>query len=114
MGIARVTKIGAVLVLSALLSACGKPLPEDKQSYAGEWRSAQMVLIILEDGTVSYKRLRSGATTTVNGPIKEFRGDDIVVGLGLLTTTFVVSTPPREVDGQWEMVVDGVLLRKVP
>ncbi len=96
-----------------LISACSEPLPEDKLSYVGEWQSKEMGLIILQDGTVAYKRLKGGGSTSVNGPIKEFNGNDFKVGILFLTTTFKVSEPPHEINGLWQMVVDGVRLTKV-
>ncbi|GAA0370114.1 hypothetical protein GCM10009092_38020 [Bowmanella denitrificans] len=104
----------ALFALLLLLSACSKPLPEDKQMYAGEWQSQEMYLLILPDGTVAYKRLKNGGSTSVNGPLKEFNGNDFVVGIGPLSTTFEVSEPPHEVDGHWQMVVDGVRLTRSP
>lgn len=102
----------AVLAL-LLLSACSKPVPPEKMDYVGEWRSREMALLILPDGTVAYKRLKNGGTTSVNGPLKEFAGDGFVVGIGFLTTKFIVSEPPHKREGQWQMVVDGVRLSKV-
>ncbi|WP_051311511.1 hypothetical protein [Zooshikella ganghwensis] len=96
-----------------LLSGCGKPVPENKLDYVGEWQSEEMRLFIARDGTVAYKRWKNGVTTSVNGPITEFIEDDFEVGLLFLTTRFEVSTPPRQVDGIWQMVVDGVMLTKV-
>ena len=104
----------ALFALLLLLSACSKPLPEDKRMYAGEWQSQEMYLLILPDGTVAYKRLKNGGSTSVNGPLKEFNGNDFVVGIGPLSTTFEVSEPPHEVDGHWQMVVDGVRLTRSP
>lgn len=95
-----------------LLSACSKPLPEDKLSYVGEWQSKEMGLLILQDGTVAYKRLKGGGSTSVNGPLKEFVGDNFVVGFWFMTTTFEVLEAPNQVDGKWQMVVDGVRLTK--
>ena len=100
-------------LLTLFLFACSKPLAEDKQGYVGEWQSKEMQLLILQDGTVAYKRLKGGGTTSINGPLKEFSGDDFIVGILFLTTTFDVSQPPTQVDGQWQMVVDGVQLTKV-
>jgi hypothetical protein len=71
-----------------------------------------MKLLILQDGSVQYERLKSGGKTSVTGPLKEFRGDDFVVGIGPLTTTFVVSSPPRRDGDGWKMVVDGVALTR--
>ena len=69
-----------------------------------------MYLLILKDGSVEYKRLKGGMTTSVSGPLKEFRGNDFVVGFAFFTTTFVVSKPPSENNGVWKMTVDGVEL----
>ena len=72
-----------------------------------------MALLILTDGTVAYKRLKGGGTTSVNGPLKEFQGDNFIVGFAFLTTTFNVTQAPHEIDGVWKMTVDGVSLTKV-
>ena len=103
---------GVILVLLVLLSGCSDPLPKDKLHYAGKWQSKEMYVLILEDGTVAYERLKNGGTTSVNGPLKEFQGDNFVVGVGPITTIFIVSKPPHQVEGQWLMEVDGVLLKR--
>jgi hypothetical protein len=100
-------------VLLLLLSACAKPIEKSRLDYVGEWRSPEMALLILADGSVAYKRIKNGMTTSVNGPLKEFDGDDFIVGVGFFTTTFDVSEPPHEVEGHWQMVVDGVRLIRV-
>ncbi len=102
-----------IFVVLLLVTACAEPLPQNKLNYAGEWRSKEMTLLILEDGTVAYKRLKGGGTTSINGPLKEFVGDNFVVGVLFLTTTFNVSDPPQEENGVWRMTVDDVQLTKV-
>lgn len=105
-------KLTLLFFIVLTIAACSAPLPEDKLSYAGEWENKEMYLLILADGTVSYRRLKNGGTTSINAPLKEFVGDDFVVGLGVFATTFEVTQPPHEVDGQWIMVVDGTTLTK--
>jgi hypothetical protein len=100
-------------VLILLLSGCAQPLPEDRLHYVGDWQSKEMRLLILADGTVAYKRLKGGGSTSVNGPLKEFVGDDFTVGILFMTTTFDVTEPPHEIDGAWKMTVDGVQLTRV-
>lgn len=95
-----------------LLTACNKPLPEERLDYAGAWQSDSMALLILADGSVAYERLKNGMTTSVNGPLKEFKGDDIVVGFGPFTTTFEVTQPPQQTAQGWTMTVDGIALQK--
>ncbi len=104
---------GAILVAALLaLAGCGKPVPMEKAAYVGEWRAQAMALLITQDGSVAYKRLKVGVTTSVNGPLKGFDGDSFLVGVGPMSTTFVVSSPPRQVGGKWKMIVDGVELTK--
>ena len=71
-----------------------------------------MYLLITQDGSVKYQRIKGGVTKSVTGPIRAFEGDNFTVGLPMIATTFVVSEPPRLVDNQWRMTVDGVALVK--
>ncbi len=103
----------SVLIIALLFISCGQPVPPEKISYVGEWKSKEMYLLILPDGSVKYERLKGGATTTVTGPIKEFQGNNFVVGIALIKTTFVVSKPPYQENGVWKMIVDGVELSKI-
>lgn len=107
-------KIKTIAFISAifLLTACSKPIEESRLNYVGSWQSNEMALLILQDGSVAYKRIKGGGTSSINGPLKEFDGDDFVVGVLFLTTTFKVTEPPHEVNGRWQMVVDGVRLTK--
>ncbi|MGX1111289.1 type III secretory pathway lipoprotein EscJ [Pseudoalteromonas sp. MBR-15] len=102
-----------LLVLAVLtLTSCSKPLPADKLSYVGEWESKEMYLLIHQDGTVVYKRVQDGGSTSINAPLKEFIGDDFVVGVAFLTSNFDVTEAPHLVGDEWVMVVDGVRLTK--
>jgi hypothetical protein len=100
------------LPLALLLAACGKPVPAEKSAYVGEWEEKTMYLLITQDGSVRYKRLKGGGTTSVEGPLKGFTGDNFDVGIGPMTTTFVVSKPPYQDGKSWKMVVDGVTLTR--
>ena len=104
----------AVLLLAVLLLAgCSEPIPLDRMAYAGDWRSKEMRLLITPDGRCEYSRRREGgSSSSINAPIVRFEGDNFVVGVGMFTTTFVVSQPPRLVEGRWKMTVDGVELTR--
>jgi hypothetical protein len=95
------------------LVACGQPLPPDRLSYVGQWESAQMWLVITPDGRCEYERKAGSGSRSIRGPIQRFVGDDFVVGVGPLSTTFKVAHPPRMVEGKWKMTVDGVELTRV-
>jgi hypothetical protein len=109
MKLARI--IPFLLILA--LAACSKPIPPEKAAYVGEWRETNMYLLITQDGNVKYKRRDGSNTVSINAPIQKFDGNDFDVGIGALKTTFYVSKPPYQVNGQWKMVVDGVELIKV-
>jgi hypothetical protein len=102
-----------------LLAACSEadiytPLPPDKTRYAGEWKSENISLLIEPKGRVVYHKQDGSHSTNIDSPIKEFKGDNLVVGMAFVTTEFVVSEPPHEERGVWKMTVDGVELVRSP
>lgn len=109
----RNLKLAFSIFLALLLAACGIEVPPAKSAYVGQWEADGMTLLITQDGSVSYKRLEKGASTKIDAPLKAFHEDDFDVGVGPMTTTFKVSSPPREIDGSWKMTVDGVELTRV-
>lgn len=46
-----------------------------------------MSLLITQDGSVVYKRIKGGVTTSINAPLQGFHGNDFDVGLGSMKTT---------------------------
>lgn len=102
--------VWAMVCAALLLAACANPVPPEKSAYVGQWNAPGMRLLITQDGKVSYARNKGATKTTINAPLKRFEGDNFVVGIGMWTTTFVVSSPPREAAGRWKMTVDGVEL----
>jgi hypothetical protein len=100
----------AAACLALLLAACGQPVPAAKAEYVGTWTANKMHLVITSDGYVQYERLGGNGRTSINAPIQKFDGDNFVVGVGFLRTTFVVSRPPHREGNRWKMTVDGVEL----
>jgi hypothetical protein len=101
------------LLIAAGLAACGKPVPADHAAYVGEWQRPEMYLLITQDGSVSCKRLKAGATVSVDGPLKGFQGNEFSVGIGPMTTTFHIDSPPHQTtEGAWRMTVDGAELTR--
>ncbi len=96
------------LFCTMVLAACGKPVPADKQAYVGTWESDTTSLLIDAGGRVIYKHQPSPSVSkSLDAPIKSYEGNDFIAGVGPLTTRFVVSVPPHQVDGSWKMTVDG-------
>jgi len=108
-----IKRLFSVFIIVLFFISCAKPVPPEKENYVGEWQSKEIYLLILRDGSVKYKRLKGGGTTKVSGPLKEFQGDNFVVGIAFIKTTFIVSRPPYQENGVWKMVVDGVELTKI-
>ena len=97
-----------------LVAGCNSiPVPEEKRAYVGTWEGVGFHLTIDEDGGIDYRRVKGKSATTVTGPLKSFKGDDFVVGVLFITTTFEVQHPPYLEGDDWFMVVDGVELKKV-
>ena len=94
------------------LVGCTKPVPAERIAYVGEWGSPAMSLLITRDGSVKYRRIQGGATTSVSGPLQKFEGDDFHVGIAMMSTRFVVSKAPVQENGIWKMVVDGEQLTR--
>lgn len=90
-----------------LLTACSDPIPPEKSEYVGEWEGETMVLIITQDGRVNYERNQNSKRVSIDSPIKSFDGNNFIVGVGSMTTTFVVSKPPHFDGENWKMTVDG-------
>jgi hypothetical protein len=101
------------IVTFMLLVACSKPLPQEKASYAGNWQAENMTLSITLDGQVSYKRVEGSVSKSINAPLKSFDGENFIVGVGPMETTFVVTSAPHQEEGVWKMTVDGVELHKM-
>jgi hypothetical protein len=73
-----------------------------------------MSLKVTQDGRVLYKHVKGNATTSIDAPLRTFEGDNFIVGIPFVSTTFEVSKPPYREAGTWKMVVDGVELTRVP
>lgn len=115
-------RISLLFLIAALpmLAACGPAIPDDKADYVGKWHADAMDVELTKDGTVHYKRVRHDSqladtvTTSINAPLRRFEGDNFVVGIPMISTTFEVSARPHQEAGAWKMVVDGVELTRTP
>ena len=107
-----VRKLAACAAAALLVAACAKPLPVERSAYAGDWQAPNMRLLITAGGEVHYARRKGGGRTTIDAPLAAFDGDDFIVGIGPLTTRFVVTRPPHAEGNVWKMTVDGVELTR--
>ena len=108
----------SLLLVTAILAACSPstlytPLPADRLAYAGDWRGGGVSLRIEPGGRVIYARKDGSMSKSLDAPLKEFKGNNFVVGLAFMKTEFVVAAPPHEEGGAWKMTVDGVELTRI-
>lgn len=109
----RALRMACLGLVVLILAACGKPVPQEKLAYVGTWQSEEMLLQISQEGRVAYKRkVGENGSKSIDAPIKDYKGDNLVVGLGPMETTFVVSVPPHQDGDAWKMTVDGVELTR--
>lgn len=108
----------SVVLLLLLTFSCdlgslkAKPIPKDKQDYIGVWTSNEVMMEISADGHLNYKYQSGNSTTTINGPIQKFNGNDFEAGALGINKTFKVSQAPHQENGVWVMVVEGQRLTR--
>ncbi|HKO62164.1 MAG TPA: hypothetical protein VJV03_13455 [Pyrinomonadaceae bacterium] len=125
-GSSKLSSLVALGLLLVAVWACNKgnsesPISADKLDYVGEWRgqtaNESMTLNIASDGAVNYERKHRAGTQSVEssrsrsitgGKISKFEGNDFVVKVLLVPTTFKVEKPPYRDGRRWKMVVDGM------
>ena len=101
------TREASLALLTALLWACGIPVPPDKREFVGQWKGSNVTLSITAEGRVGYHRVDGSVSESLAAPLKAFEGDDLVVGIGPFTKTFRVQKPPHRDGNVWTMVADG-------
>lgn len=82
-------------------------LSSTKKEYAGHWEGGGVTLDI-SSSAVSYVNKQGNTSTTLNGTLDHFEGDDIVIKILIPTSTLKVTSPPTLVGGEWKMTVEGV------
>ena len=102
----------ALLWLVLALAACTQPVPVDHRNYIGHWQGEGVLLVIQANGHANYARAREGRRTNIEGPAHSFTTQGFKIGIGPLSASFRVQSPPTEVDGTWRMTVDGVVLTR--
>ncbi|TAL68429.1 MAG: hypothetical protein EPN82_10570 [Bacteroidetes bacterium] len=99
----------AIIIGSIALTftGCGKktPIPQDKKDYIGTWISrTQDTIVIRANGEGNAKV----GSTTISGGSVEFPDKSTIsikaIGLG---PTLKINQPPQEVEGKWQVVLDG-------
>ena len=100
------------LVLLLVLAACAQPVPVDKREYVGHWQGEGVLLVIQANGHADYARARDRRRTSLEGPAHSFTTQGFKIGIGPLSASFRVQSPPRQRDGSWRMTVDGVELTR--
>lgn len=83
-------------------------------NFVGDWKAVGMNLVITHDGSVYYKKYKSGWKKEINGTFKEFKGNTFIIKvLWIFPVTFRIDEPPHKSDNKWKMRIDGVELTKM-
>lgn len=101
------------LVDPEALEAMAQPVPPPAPAWAGTWEGPGMRVVIAPDGYVEIDADATGTVSTatsVKAPAQSWADGKIVVGIGMFTTSWTVNEAPYERDGEWRMVVEGVVL----
>jgi hypothetical protein len=78
-------------------------LPGAKKNYVGAWRSAGgSALDIDSAGNMTFDKSEGSVKKRLSAPIAEFRGDDMVIKIGL-PIVIHMTEPPRSAAGHWAM-----------
>lgn len=110
----RCVLMSVLVGFTCLMCGCNSiAVPEEKRSYIGTWEGVGFHLTISDNGGVDYRRVNGKRSIKVSGPLKNFKGDDFIVGVLFFSTTFEVHMPPYMEGDDWYMVIDGVELKKV-
>lgn len=113
MTLSRGLRLPALALLALLALGCAKPVPVDHADYIGHWRGEGVLLVIAANGHADYSRVRGSNRTNIEGPAHSFSTDGFKIGIGPLSASFDVQSPPRETPEGWRMTVDGVELTRM-
>ncbi len=114
--VAGLAVLGGSLACKGGSSSSGTPsgpvepasaLSGSKKEYAGHWEGGGVTLDI-SSSAVSYEKKSGNTSTSINGVLDHFEGDDIVVKILIATSTLKVSSPPTKTGADWKMTVEGV------
>lgn len=107
----RLSVLLVALTLSLTL-ACGsfESTPPPNPDFVGSWVSTDgnAKLAISSEGHVDYVRKEGSTNTSINAPAQQWTDSSFTVGALGLSTDFAVEQAPKQVDGVWHMVVDGI------
>jgi hypothetical protein len=97
----------------AALEEALRPEPPPSPAWVGTWEGPGMTVRIDESGLVDLRRGASGTggdlASSVAGPAKAWT-PSLEVGVGVFTTGWRVDETPHEVNGEWRMVIEGVVV----
>ncbi len=93
---------------SYLFTGCEKkvPIPDNKKSFVGTWISDTQDTIVIRANGEGNSHV--GNTTISGGAVKFSDANSISIKAIGLGPTMKINQLPRENDGKWVMVLDGI------
>jgi len=85
------------------------PEPPPHTDFVGTWEGPGLHVEISEEGLVHILH-QDGTQITITGQAKNWQPGSVSVGLGPLSQQWSIPEAPYEVDGEWRMVFDDVMV----
>lgn len=101
----------SVVLLGAALISCGKkaPLTADQKDFAGKWIAGDGTYVtIYFDGGGDAKM----SNTSITGGSTTIAKDMLTIGMGPIKKEFKITASPKQADGKWVLVLDGISYTK--
>jgi hypothetical protein len=82
--------------------------------YLGTWEGADRTSELGAHSTANYAVSSGWTSSNWGGPITRFETDRISWWVFFIPKSVRIDSPPRLIDDQWQMTVDGVVLHRLP
>lgn len=88
------------------------PPPAALSEIVGAWEGDTVSVVIDAEGMLAHERQDNGVSTRFNAPILVWSDASFTAGIGPMTQTFVINSPPTLVDAAWTMTLDSHVLTR--
>jgi hypothetical protein len=84
--------------------------PPPSPNYVGAWAGVGLEMEIDPEGMVDVVHNDNGSHSEFSAPAMSWDAGELKIGIGPIVRTYTVNEPPHLVDGEWRMVVNGIVL----
>lgn len=88
------------------------PPPASLSEIVGTWQGDTVRLVIDADGMMAHENNEGGTNTRFNAPVLAWTDGSFTAGIGPITQTFVIDSPPVQVGDRWTMTINNNALTR--